>query len=922
MAINMSAISAVRSSVVSSVGSLSSAVSPLTRAFSNTGVSTTISTLASATSSASTILSQQLQPLSAQLQTLSSAPSVAASLGNTISSVATQGVSALGQSTAIITNSPTLIKNAVSDAPSAINSITSFLDKFTSTINSLSNKIPNPLRNHNHYNYIITLGVLDISEVNNPTTYRNNGFQKIVFRSGGGQYDIRQRIYLEQNEDAEYFVEDLTIDALISPNEKTGVSLGTTVSFEVIEPYSMGKFMEALIAAAKFSGYNSFNNAPYCLKVEFLGWDEYGKNNVNYIATPYFIPIMITNVEFNVKESGSVYRVEAVPYSEVSLSSDIDMIKTDIKASGRLVHELLENGQLSVTKAINESLIEKENKTLIPVNDRYMILFPKDSTTISEAINGGFISPEGMGIASSSVSSLVTENPELRNIVTNRVSTRVNAEIYQILKSLATDTSRMNELGLSELEIDPNGGGTQAPIAPAGMYEDAIFRVARRNASAAQPVTREREYPFDQKTKITEIIQSVLKDSIFIRQQAREGITDSPILYRIETYTFMVDNPISEQSLGRNPRIYVYAVHPYVSDQSHYLAPNQKPTTTAQLFRDAVKEYNYFYTGKNEDILNFDINYNYSFFQAAFADFGQLTAGERVKTQSRTVAAEPTLNISPPSVTSNETNANPSLKTVTGYSVDLPRTPTNDATRQLALMMYNTLINSNVDMINADMKIWGDPYYLPTVLGNFSPATQSNMLTTDMTMNYLRNDVMIVVNFINPLDYEVNGSLMTFDHEVNPAFSGVYQVLGVTSQFQKGQFTQDVKLQRQRGQEINTTTTSERFVVVSQGNGTGLNTPQPKSSPTVTTSSSAPGTAMQNPAATLNVNGIVSDLRASVWSNASIASAANTVVSTVANPITSLSNVGTLLSGVPGTIRSVLSNVRINNNLTPRSGPQ
>lgn len=921
MAIDMSAISAVRSSVVSSVGSLASSVSPLTKAFSGTGLSTTLSSVTNATASVSTALSRQLQPLATQFQPLFTPPATAG-IGSAISSAVTQGVSALGRSTSVITNSPSVIGNVVNDAPSAINSITSFLDRFTSTINSLSNRIPNPLRNYNHYNYIITLGVLNIGEVNNPLSYRNNGFQKIVFRSGGGQYDIRQRIYLEQNEDAEYFVEDLTIDALISPNEKTGISLGTTVSFDVIEPYSMGKFMEALIAAAKFSGYNSFNNAPYCLKIEFVGWDEYGKNNVNYVATPYFIPILITNVEFNVKESGSIYRVEAVPYSEVSLSSDIDTIKTDIKASGRLVHELLENNELSVTNAINKSMIDKEEKTFVPGYDRYMILFPKESTTISEAINGGFISPEGMGVSSSSVSELVAANPELRNIVTNRVSTRVNSEIYQILKSLATDTSRMNELGLSELEIDPNGGGTQSPIAPAGMYEDAIFRVARRNAAAAQPVPREREYPFPQGTKVTEIIQSVLKDSIFVRQQAREGVTDSPILYRIETYTFMVDNPLAEQALGRNPRIYVYAVHPYVSDQSHYLAPNQKPVTTEKLLKSAVKEYNYFYTGKNEDILNFDINYNYSFFQAAFADFGQLTAGERVRTESRTVAGDPTLNISPPAVTSNTTTANPSLKTVTTYSVDLPRTPTNDATRQLALMMYNTLINSNVDMINAEMKIWGDPYYLPTVLGNFSPATQSTMITTDMSMNYLRNDVMIVVNFINPLDYEVNGSLMTFDHEVNPAFSGIYQVLGVTSQFQKGQFTQDIKLLRQRGQEIDTTTTAERFVVVSQGNGTGLNTPQPKSSPATTTSSSAPGTFMQNPAATLDANGIISDIRSGVWSNAAISSAANTVAATVANPITSLSNVGTLLSSVPGTIRSVLSNVRINNNLTPRSGPQ
>lgn len=950
MAVDMSAISSLSTSLSQTVGRLSSTASSALSSLPNVSgiIPTPIKQVTTSISNVTTSLAPRVQTAAGQAYNTASAAvssqvqrGIASQLSNTFGGAASLGsnigsfASQLGSVTSVI--SPTLpisLANSVGgDFSRAIQAVNAFNESFMSSLNAVSGRIPNPLRDHNHYNYIITLGILGINEINNPASYRNGGFQKIILRSGGGQYDIRQRVYLEGNEDAEYFIENLNIDALIAPNEKTGIALGTTISFEVVEPYSMGKFIEALIAAAGSAGYNSFNNAPYCLKIEFVGWDEYGNQSATYVAPPYFVPILITKVDFNVKESGSIYQVQAVPYSEISLARHVDVTHTDITTTGRFVHEVLENGEMSVTSVINHNTETIEENTTVTHYDRYMILFPSTTNTIMEAVGSGAISTQGMqsitdqyiartkGVDSNS---FYAQNPELNTFFKNRVSTRVNSEIYEILKSLSVDTSRMNNLGNSEIVIDPMSGATQSPTPPAGMYDDAILRIARRNAPAAQPQQKSRPYTFRQGTRITEIIEQVLLDCAEVRNEASKDLgSNSPKMYRIETYTFVVDDPEVEKILGRPPRVYVYAVHPYVSDQAHYLAPNQKPQTTSQLLMTSAKEYNYFYTGKNEDILNFDITYNYAFLQAAFSDYGQLTATERLGMQRNGIAKDKTLNISPPTSGSSQVKGNPSIERFPYFDRDLSGSQLSDASSQLAVQMHNIFINSNVDLINAEMKIWGDPYYLPTILGNYSPAQQTAMVTSDQSINYLRNDVAIVINFLNPLDYETNGSLMTIDTEINPKFSGIYQVLGVTSQFSKGQFIQDIKMLRQRGQEIQQTTGSERILVTNTG--TGLNTQQPSAgtSTSPTRTSATVNTPMQNPAAQLTNVGTIIDTRSGVWANQAITTAASTASSTASvftsltNPITALSSVGKALFAAPSTIRSVMSNVRVNTTLSP-----
>ena len=80
---------------------------------------------------------------------------------------------------------------------------------------------PNVLRNHNTYNYIITLGILTTAEYNSNSYRQSGSFSKIILRSGGGELGIRQTTSIEDtlSIDAEYFIEDLEVDCVELPDD-------------------------------------------------------------------------------------------------------------------------------------------------------------------------------------------------------------------------------------------------------------------------------------------------------------------------------------------------------------------------------------------------------------------------------------------------------------------------------------------------------------------------------------------------------------------------------------------------------------------------------------------------------------------------------------------------------------------------------
>jgi hypothetical protein len=688
------------------------------------------------------------------------------------------------------------------------------------------NRQPNVLRDYNHYNYSITLGILNKDEFNNPLSYRQGGFRKIILQSGGGGLEKRQRVAAEEDSHAEYFIENLNIDAVIAPNPNTGVGLGTTIEFEVTEPYSMGKFTESLIDAAVSEGFTNFTNAPFCLRIDFKGW---GDNSENLTVTkPYYIPIMFINVEFSVTNSGSRYQVKAIAANNIANSNSVDSLKNDLSVSGTKVHEILQNSVQSVTNVINKRPEENDDdsKPFIPEYDRYIVAFPTSETGIVDAINNGFSLPENATIERELAIRLGVESRSPDNVegaVRVLQSRRLTADdgVFNVLSAYAAVD--INKIGESLVNENSAEGSNQDMIRIAEAF-DVNTSIIQRNLSETDTATLARNFAFQSRDRITDVVQSIVIMSEYIKNSIKDGVNDdigTRDWFRIDTYTFIDEDSEAEANIGRKPRVYVYAVFPYEMDQAIHAASNNDPPGVEQLFSEAIKEYNYIYTGKNEDVLDFNIDFNYAFLQAAFTDYANY-AGNNSAATSATAKGEEE-EATPPEVGFGEGQVDPGLAAAAGITSESPKAtgPTGssdnnrsggksetDAATELAKSFHNRLINSNVDMLMAEMTIWGDPYFLPNANGNYvSRGSGRRMLDVEGRMRYLQNEVFVVVNFLTPIDYRQGGALMDFA-EKEERFSGLYRVLTVRNIFNNGEFRQELKLVRRHGQSNETSTVS------------------------------------------------------------------------------------------------------------------
>ena len=677
-----------------------------------------------------------------------------------------------------------------------------------------SSRIPNPLRNHNTYNYIVTLGCIS-STAYNTGTYKDSGLDRIILRSGGGsKSQNRVRTAEEQSlgEDLEYFIDDLEIDAVIAPNQNTGISLGTTIKFKVVEPYSMSQFIEALQVAANESGYTNYINATFCLKIEFVGWDELGKTSKQFVEKPIYIPIKLIKMDFDVTESGSQYIVDAISYGEMSTFDHVNNTLVQIGTNGFSVADVLENANNAVTAIMNDHLEVLENDGRIPKMHRYLILFPKDVTSIYDIVK----TSGDVDVSKLTSDPITVETkevgPGLKKIeTTNRtlVEDFIGAPpIYRKLKYYSLSEANMNSIGLSPLKVSTVEGGNQSfTLASSAIRDGRIYR----NTKDLEPTQNSRRFDYNEGNRITGIIEDVILSSRYVQDALEKIRNNQPgengkyAWFRIEPMTFVEQTGEIENESGATVNTYVYAIHEYFIDEAKFIGPGGTPSGTEALRKGAPKEYSYFYTGQNEDVLNFDINFNMAFFNAISGDLnsgrtggGSHVTGEVSETGDATTSAKTTSKPLEPRAQTILTNSESRI----------PRGSRDgrisESERRRAETLHDRIINSTVDMVTAEMEIWGDPYFIPNYQASGGPEDRSSaFVSSDGTMRYIKDEISIVINFRTPLDYQITGFVMNFPELVKP-FSGLFNVWAVTNVFAAGKFTQTLKLIRRQGQSNDT----------------------------------------------------------------------------------------------------------------------
>lgn len=698
---------------------------------------------------------------------------------------------------AISTVSNTLSSSGLASGLSGtFNSLTSKLGSigsFFKPINGVKLPIPNQLFSYASYDYVIGIGCLTTKEICNPdTTYMAGKPISLICKSANA--DPANRVQTPYGK-FDFFVDNLEFKSTIGLDSGMTTNV-TDITFQVTEPYSMGMFMISLQTIAQKLGHDNFRTAPYVLTLEFRGNKETGQM-ASIPGTKRFIPFNFNDISMRVTEAGSVYSCTCMPYNQGALTDQVAQMKSDVSITGDTVQSILQTGEKSLQYVINQHNKEKAAAAgpgTIP--DEIIILFPNDTASASSD-------------ASSS-----TDNKGSATTTPNATSTKTLFEKLGVTRStlnatLVQQESQVNAIGSSDLGFNDARKG-DAPVGKENKVWDPQKQIFVRSNNAVD--VKMTDMKFAQNTDIPNAINQVILNSKFVTETldtnnlTKDGFRN---WWRIDVQKYP-NGPLNKTT-GDTPYVYVYRVVPYEAHASRLSAPNTKTPGYENLKLQAVKHYNYIYTGKNVDIIRFDITLNAGF--AAIMGADKLEKSQDAKTAASSsndpepiVAGNPLPTGSAPSTMPGVI---PTMVKYVGTNTGSDRkggggkeTPGHRAAR-----LFMDAVTNTQELVNLNMEIIGDPYFIvQSGMGNYtSQGTQFKNLNLDGSVNYQNGEVDIMVNFRTPIDINQTTGLYNFggSSKTSPviAYSGLYQVTNVTSVFRGGQFRQTLVGQRRPQQE-------------------------------------------------------------------------------------------------------------------------
>ena len=701
-------------------------------------------------------------------------------------------------------------------------------------INSLQPSLPfnNVLEKYASVNYIWTLSCLTVDEINRPdATYRLTGPKNIICRSGGsGSAKVKTATELGKGA-VEFFIDDVEIETIVTHNKGTKQADAITGSFKIFEPYSMGLFYETLQVAALKCGHKNYIDAPMMLSLHFKGWDDFGNVSVAPGATRYF-PIKVINSTFNVTEQGSTYDVAYIKYNDLSFGDQTQATKTDVNLSGNTVQELLQSGGKSLSTVLNTRLLKSKEAKQTNKVDQYIIMFPTQRSSASESL---------LGKPSESATGATTQSPkegEVKDLSAERkleifksiaglgatnmpsefestISAQLGITIQrsavsEAIRTFAENPINVNAIGKSKIVKSKNDSGTKPQPGPNVCTDKKTGLICR--AQVQEPTTT-RSFQFTSGTKVQDIIEEVIIASEWgrgIKERLNKPDQYNMVdWFKVESQVYETSDPKTVDATGANPKTFVYRIVPFKVNASRFASITKRTPNLAQLRTQAPKEYNYIYTGKNKDILDFDIQFDSAFFVGIGAQKGQASKDSKTASQSsKTVAEKEAVNKQNDGDTNPTSEGSPTVKEVIkNNSTTTGGGGQEWSETQVARKFNSALLDSPADLIKVDLKIWGDPYWLcDSGVGNYTAAeTEFINLTKDGSMDYQSSEIDIVLNFRTPFDIGENG-WMDFGGVSAPtkSFSGLYQCIGVKSSFNDGKFEQTLSLVRRRNQDQKT----------------------------------------------------------------------------------------------------------------------
>lgn len=619
---------------------------------------------------------------------------------------------------------------------------------------------PNPLGYFSSYTYQLTLYMLTADAYNAfiESNKRNindlviktnsgdgaikNGGAYVVLQSGGINDKTTQRA---PGFELDYYIDNLQIKSLMSPNANQSPTTSTKFSFQIIEPYGFSFLSNLKKAADEIGKYTSTLNAGklkdpgrqfFVIGLRFQGYDKYGKlftgkeivdgKILDPVGTgngcfETFYPIILTKINFKIDGKAVVYSCEAVSDNTNSNSIKMNTIPTQVTIEAETVEEAL-IGETGLLTHINNYYIELEKQ-------------PK---------------PQGIDKGH-----------------------RYNVKFVGDLENLRTATLGIPEdvlLWKYPIRRDPND--------PAGVKS-----ISNSN---------KRQISFGDKPLITAAIEKIVSQSSYLRNAVKTYYTNevSPNEQTKSDPEAKVPNDVGYFRwicITTTTKVIGYSStnSDWVYEITYVISPYETPVLLSPYPKKLAnyygpwKRYDYYFTGQNTEIINYEQVNNFGYFLVTLDPRSDDTNEDT-----------PSTNIPQNTVLRTGTNS-------TG-SVGVGPAETQGS---ITTNLYDPRSYSNARIV-----ILGDPDFLVQDSLNYDVNTgkfDQFFATNGTTINPTGGQVFIEINFNEGKDYQYKDGLMNINDSIvfwqypkaiKQLVQGVsYQITHITSTFKGGKFTQELQ---------------------------------------------------------------------------------------------------------------------------------
>jgi hypothetical protein len=684
---------------------------------------------------------------------------------------------------------------------------------------AIGQPLPNELHKYPSYTYGISLHLLT-SEEYNQVVADQKYIPKRVLIASAGRYDTntfpRSEFF---NED--FYFEDLEIETIIGLNATSRNTNSIKIAFTIIEPYGF-TLMERLIDSTTAVRANNYLDMPYLLEIDFFAHNDAGEIVGKLSDITKRIPIKLAAIDIKASMRGSEYVVQAYPYNHSAYDMTTISSPKDIEVVAGTISDFFASDPVEIKLSEDTDNATREVSTspfgTTAYNGPTAPNFNSRKTTFSSypgALNYFYRDLKNNNFTSTNDRYYFEFDPE---ILAGETFTSIALLRKDHAANKMVDRNKTNAIRISNIT---------------------------QNTSSDDFDTKKKIFSINAGTTIEKVISYVVRMSNYIQQQI---VTPDDYGSESEAYIsklkenetkylnwFKIVPIVRLGEWDSKKRVWQRDITYHVQA---YAVKNVKLDTAPQLTADSpVKKYEYLYSGKNDDILDWDLHFNALYYNAMTVyknsmsivnNLGNNRDDEETKVSSNDASLKNTKGpnaITPmgskPVVAQTQTTAGSDALTVREMAV--------------ADLEESLMTMSGADMLQVRLKIIGDPAYIkqddifypPTAFEKITEVGdgEDQRLTPNGSIRTDYSEVYVQLTFRHPRDINENTSTMLFNNQSKTSlFSGLYKLLTVTSNFSQGAFTQTLVMIRLPNQTAFDYTTAKTATVerVNDENATDL----------------------------------------------------------------------------------------------------